>query len=74
MTATYTLMPDELNDNFLKSLKSMFTKNAITITVDDNADLSPEMFEKLRLTSQEFDSNKGFEIDFDAFLKEKFIK
>lgn len=74
MTATYTLMPDELNDNFLKSLKSMFTKNAITITVDDNADLSPEMFEKLRLTSQEFDSNKGFEIDFDAFLKEKFVK
>lgn len=74
MTATYTLMPDELNDNFLKSLKSMFTKNAITITVDDNADLSPKMFEKLRLTSQEFDSNKGFEIDFDAFLKEKFIK
>lgn len=74
MTATYTLMPDELNDNFLKSLKSMFTKNAVTITVDDNADLSPEMFEKLRFTSQEFDSNKGFEIDFDAFLKEKFIK
>lgn len=74
MTATYTLMPDELNDNFLKSLKSMFTKNAITITVDDNADLSPKMFEKLRLTSQEFDSNKGFEIDFDAFLKEKFVK
>lgn len=73
MTAKYILNPAELNDGFLASIKTLFKNNSITITIEDSNELSPEMKEKLAKTSFDFDNNKGFEVDFESFLKEQNI-
>lgn len=73
MTAKYLLNPNELNESFLSSIKSLFKSNSVVITIEDSNDLSAEMKEKLLRTSFDFDNKKGFEVDFNTFLKEQNI-
>lgn len=82
MTVTYEIDADELNENFLESLRSLFKGRRLKLTVEEPSDLSEitktkvqnalQSKEVLSFSIQEFESiaarmNADEEIDIEEF-------
>ena len=78
MTSTYYITEKELNETFLKSVKSLFKNKKITLTISESMDeteylLSSEANKKsLKKSIKELEGGKG--IEFSISNLKKFAK